>query len=120
MKTFKLPKSLKISKRRWLRGGGQEGSALLETRENGKMCCLGFACRAMGIGRKDILGVCMPGDLDHHIPGLNKVKGGCVEDCRSSVRLAATNDDEIMTDEKRQESIKRQFLQLGVTVEFVA
>jgi len=64
------PLVVRISKRRWVRGGrGPNGISALRLKENGKQCCLGFDARAIGFTIKDILGKGMPRALNCKVPG---------------------------------------------------
>lgn len=60
-----------VDRARWYRGRGEDFSRLLLTKDgdhpdasdNGKMCCLGFACIAMGIAKAEFANRATPRDL---------------------------------------------------------
>ncbi len=50
---------VEISREKWLRGEGHDGSQLLRKSDK-KMCCLGFVCLALGATREQIMDVGLP------------------------------------------------------------
>ena len=53
--------NLTIERDKWVRGGTNEKSELLNSR--GNMCCLGFYCRTLGFKAKTILDLATPGEV---------------------------------------------------------
>ena len=66
----------------------------------GTMCCLGFACLALGATRKEIKNRALPKFVERLLPGLNRQddEDWCAE-------AATINDDEKITDEEREEKL---------------
>lgn len=116
VKTVDLPKTLTISRKKWLRGSGE--GVLLQTGGERKMCCLGFLTRACGL--KGLGGKMMPADLRVKIPGLvsYKISTGCANSGLGN-KLAEINDDTNLTEKEREKRIREGFKKLGVKVKFV-
>jgi hypothetical protein len=58
--------TVRVNRKRWLRAKKQKEeifSSYLYRPCDGKMCCLGFACRAVGMSVKDIHGQLRPGNV---------------------------------------------------------
>lgn len=110
---LKRIRSLTISRRRWLRGGG--GSLL----ENGKMCCLGFGCRAAGVPAKSIDGLGLPNDLDVVVPAFSKTSDSGPVNTVLSERAHVINDDETIDDAQRERLLRALFKRHGVALRFV-
>lgn len=118
---------VKVSRRRW--GTGKLGGYLLAGPEDGpgagKMCCLGFACRQIGLSASAIKSHTMPVDLVKHDDLLIK-KGLCVrsEDgyLRNSTlaaRAAEINDQDGLTRREREQKLRKLFKAHGHTIVFV-
>lgn len=120
---------LKIERRKWLRG---EGRGVLYRPNDGRMCCLGFYCKAKGFSKTEMEGLSSPEELtyDSALDSkrikkiealLEKTPEGYYSDyidneiCRSLVDI---NDDEKRSDTVREKMIKTRFKKIGVDVEF--
>lgn len=121
-------KTIRISRRRWLRydGDGYDSGELRAF--NGKQCCLGFVCRQLGgFTPAEILQVSMPSDLvspDSSLKLLAKVKRlpkwllGVTS--KSDVgRAANVNDSAKYTDAQREARIKKIFAKHNLRAVFV-
>jgi hypothetical protein len=130
-----------VKKKKWSRGNypnfkcGGNGGNLLNGDDN-KMCCLGFACRQLGLKPKDIMDVGMPSGLhfgyDHNkrtdefmkkievlVNQRGKKDDRYYED-RSFVKKAAKlNDDPDITDEVRMTKLTALFKKNGHNITFV-
>jgi hypothetical protein len=123
---------LVIDRSRWRRGEGTMGSSLLGA--DGKMCCLGFYCKAVGKADGEIRGVAYPdsvgvgGWLDKDY-GLSEIPEehldghpvlGKPPTRRVAQMMAAVNDTVWLTPEAREAWLAAAFKRLGdVDVEFV-
>lgn len=119
---------LVIERDKWLRGDQVAlGGSYLLRKSDGKMCCLGFYCKAKGVAEKDIRGISTPSGLyqlrDESLPELLELPDDIVDD----EHRAKNNDicDELMDvndrkmDEKeREKDIIRLFSKINVDVEF--
>ena len=121
------PKKLKrieISRKRWMRGTGLNGSYLRHPK-TGKQCCMGFDCRAHGFSIEQIRGLGMPAALIERIPGLTKKVVSCYGNVEYSgntevaKELAAVNDDDNITDEVRERKVKSIGKRIGRNYVFV-
>lgn len=114
------PLTVTVKRKRWLRG--EDESALLwEAGHNAnRMCCLGFACRQIGLTRRDILGIGAPCDTPLGvIPGLSKrVKDGCTENTATCSSLMDANDSQDITEETREETIVKLGKRVGLRFVF--
>ena len=97
---------------RWYRGRGSCGSAL-RREQDGKQCCLGFACRASGLRAREIEGEGMPRDLcDERRP--DWASNPAVVD-----RLAKVNDNDDISDTERKTQIRTLGRTIGLQFVFV-
>lgn len=120
-KKAKRVEALIIDRSRWLRGN-IENSTLLD--KEGNMCCLGFYSLALGLSKKDILGVDQP---DNAVRESCRLYPGWLV-CQDYGGAAATNDanrlmednDAVGVDSRsRERKIARAFKEHGVVVKFV-
>lgn len=134
-------KTLTISLKKWLRAGAKGGvwdapknlclgdvpeglaaeSSLL-SKANGRMCCLGFACKAAGVKKQTEVG--MPEELG--LADLRRAKKAFpwlfdAVDCNSydARELAVVNDDVGLTNTQRKRKVIALFKANGVKVKFV-
>lgn len=115
MKTLKLV----ISREKWCRGGELDGALL---KDNGTMCCLGFAAKADGY--KGLRRKLMPADIYEVTKG--KIRNGITKrlvdknGCNTALcnNLATINDDSVYTDNQRETFIKKRFSTINVKVTF--
>lgn len=140
-----MKKTLTISLKKWLRAGAKGGVATdaqrdkceelpeglaaessLLSKANGRMCCLGFACKAAGVDAKGLLEVGMPDDLKHAsrkkvyqaFPWLfDSVSTDLNSDTAS--KLASVNDADDLTNTQRKRKVIALFKANGVKVKFV-
>jgi hypothetical protein len=110
---------LVIDRSKWLRGEDGKDTSLLRL-EDGKMCCLGFYCHALGFRAAELRDVPDPEDLNHYRPvpdwliaddGSNNSQDCC--------DLINVNDESSFNDFMREAFIKETFAKHGVEVEFV-
>lgn len=107
---------LRISRRRWARGGMNGDAALLN--EDNNMCCLGFACRKEGVPEKDLQGKLLPANLRNARKLVTSLVTGRGYD-RAPIDLAAEINDDIGIDEsEREEKLKPVLAKLGFKVVF--
>ena len=120
---------LTIDRERWLRGEGSTNSKLLRL-SDGKMCCLGFYCIALGLSQEQIREVNSPiGVADKLLAkGIWMVAPVSSEELSGGVRrdvdigagnLMEINDSVIEMPDKREKLIAEEFVKHGVNVEFV-
>lgn len=112
-----------IDRKKWFRGdGGLKSSLRLP---GGKQCCLGFACRALGLKAKQILNRGMPSDVDYSeiIPGLTTESPGGSFNSKSntmfSEKAARINDLDDINDRSREKQLKALARQNGFIFKFV-
>lgn len=118
-----------VDRAHWLRG--EEDSVLLRPEED-KMCCLGFACLALGLERCDIDSLSSPVRVVEQHPRLKgklrvflrDAQGGWndedVLNNRTTENLMRVNDDDTTDDDVyREERLKVLGLQIGLEFEFV-
>ena len=112
---------MKFSIPRKIWGTGSKGGYLLNS-DHGKMCCLGIYLQACGTPEGKLRDANMPGDiLPKRLPsGLQWLIDARRDSytSRAASRLAETNDDEHLDARTREESIKRQFKEVGISVTF--
>lgn len=111
-----------VSRSTWYRGEGSTYSRLL--RSDGKMCCVGFLCKAMGMTDKDIMDkpevkdteVAMPnGRLLHYTEAFSPL----AESAHILNEAYEVNDSEIQTDKWREAEITKLFKTVNIDVHFV-
>lgn len=116
------PLTVVVKRKRWYRGRAC-GSKLLRSSDN-TMCCLGFACRQIGVPRSLILNVGSPGMIGlltvskrFRIPGLTtKADKVNTPTCRALMRR---NDNVDIGDEQRESEITRLGKSIGLKFKFV-
>lgn len=103
-----------IDRRKWCRGvdAGNSGLRL----KDGKQCCLGFACRVLGVKAKDILLQPMPSDL--LIENLNGLTDQYKDDTVFSIKAAAINDNPAISDKEREKQLKSLAKENGFIFKF--
>ena len=118
-------KVVKISRKRWCRGGRAENGAALRT-ESGQSCCLGFVARAYGL--KTPVGVGVFSDLAQDGQDCSalpkplrpqKNEFSHYTDTKLHNDLTATNDDSEIKAEEREQKIARLLAKAGVKALFV-
>ena len=109
---------VEVNRKRWGRGTG-DGSLL----RDGKMCCLGFVCRKVGLSAEEIKHTGEPIDVvvGEKVPkamrGLyNKKLDGRSKVCRALVRY---NDDSVLSDKQREKKIISYGRKAGIEFTFV-
>jgi len=113
-------KSFNIERKRWYRGRGGDGSALL--RDDGQMCCLGFYALARGLTPDQIENVADPSEVAGD--GLTRWPAWMMEDLDRRVQSAYTealidvNDDPGLNERERESAIRKMFASNGVRVRF--
>ncbi len=115
-------KVVKISRKRWCRGG--RGDAALRT-ESGQSCCLGFVARAYGL--KTPVGLGLFSDLasDQDCSVLpKKLRPQATEYCHFTDtklhdELTQTNDDSDMKAAEREQKIAKLLGQAGIKAIFI-
>jgi hypothetical protein len=113
---------LRINRKRWARGSKNGNSELLNS--EGNMCCLGFACRKLGLKPDDILNMGTPASA---VALLETSKHAMLDPLvtkqmcnRAAVRLAVyENDDTLISDDVREARLVPILAQLGFKVSFV-
>lgn len=110
---------LVIDRKKW--GRTATGGNLLNN--EGKMCCLGFQCRAVGFKPKEIRGKGMPADVDVSAKRLQKVAwlvdGSEGNSTVVAEKLALINDDWDTTDKQKEKAITKLFANNGIEVTFI-
>lgn len=97
-----------VDRAKWLRGEGSYDSCLLRP-DDRKMCCLGFACKALGLRDDVIESVGEPCELDWEHP----LK-------RANVKsLVVANDNTDITDDAREASLIEDGQKLGLNFSFI-
>lgn len=106
-----------IDRKRWLHA---ETNSQLLRKSDGKMCCLGFACLALGFSEEDIAGHSTPLHTKKVIPGLSiKNINNEYIDTRTTSYLMWTNDYTGMSDTEREARIIELGKKAGLEFEFV-
>ena len=113
-----------IDRTKWARGNGL-GNGLLLNVENGKMCCLGFACISADIpegfimGRGDIDTAFTDGGEPESLDALVVLTNGGFIPSSIHGNLVTENDREYVDDLKREKTIIEYGLQAGINFSFV-
>src|SRR2546425_7116102 len=106
-----------IDRKKWGRGDGEGYGSLLDPNTH-KMCCLGFACRAVGAKPKELRNLSYPSDLyetwneetynyERSFPKEFKgLSGKKLNDSQICRLLALANDNGKITDAVREKRIK--------------
>lgn len=122
-KTKLIP--LTINRAKWARGGYNGDSMLLNSK--GNMCCLGFACRVVGIPANKLKGIGTPQTVTG-VKALTGKLGKMVEApsyAKSIVNSDDTdaavgvNDDDKISDKMREYKLKPILKKLGFAAKFV-
>ena len=119
---------LTIDRERWLRGEGSTNSKLLRL-SDGKMCCLGFYCIALGLSQEQIREVNSPIGVADKLPtkgiwmvapaSSGELSGGVSDVDIGAGNLIEINDSVREMPDKREKLIAEEFVKYGVDVEFV-
>jgi hypothetical protein len=109
-------KTLKISRRRWLRG---TGAGRLYDPDTRRMCCLGFYLRSCGLSLDDIREGEMPSNVTCDIPAEAQwLLSETLRDSAVGNKLSRINDDRPSLEKEREAEITRLFAEHGVKVVF--
>ena len=123
-------RELVIDRAKWLTGAALQylDESVLLDEPSGMMCCLGFACKALGATDVQITGKATPEDVD----GLKKqllsagllVKVGrthytCTDNSGVSHEAMEANDDSRISNAKRELAVKRVLAKAGWDVRFI-
>lgn len=102
------------------REGNESAGANRPLPELGKMCCLGFACLALGATPDQIRDKPMPRDVSDEVelPGLRKLCNA-VWECSVFARNAAVRNDSPLLDDQRELQLKQLASEAGFEFEFV-
>ncbi len=104
--------NLTIDRTKWLVGERSSVSGLL--REDGKMCCLGFYCKALGFTDAELLYKRNPGEFEIFPV---KLHPDIIYD------LVQANDSSLGSEDwsisRREEEITKLFKKMDVEVEFI-
>lgn len=123
-----------VERHRWYRGQKQ-GSMLLRNQDN-KMCCLGFAALACGLGPKQIRGIPTPAAVSgaeavpvwlnlitkgvgETLTLVTKEMGETLTDSPLCLSLMGANDSEYTSDAVKEELIAEEGLNAGLKFVFV-
>lgn len=109
-------KELVVYRDLWDRGSKNNGSLLSE---NG-MCCLGFACEAIGVPAKALYRTGEPLDLelDEALPGLTDWEDGRLTTCSLTGQAIAINDCPTIGDEERERGLGVVFAKGDIEISF--
>ena len=106
---------LVINRGRWFRG--ERRGSRLRRESDGKMCCLGFHAIACGATPEQITEVAAPADFlllqRGFVYGENKLSSQIIAE---AIQL---NDNVSLSDQEREQRLKRTFAKAGIEVEFV-
>lgn len=111
-----------IDRQTWLHQEGP-GAGILYRSSDGKSCCLGFYCRALGISNDVLENKAEPNDIDHVLLRkftrgswlIDKEPNGEYGNSIDAMRLMAENDRLEISEFSSQEEIEN-----GITVLFAA
>lgn len=116
---------LTINRKRWARGGKNGEAALLNRESN--MCCLGFACRAIGFSKNDIKDEFSPKGLANislsACERLDKLvvsgpDGNVWRNSEDTAKAIIINDSGDISDKMREYRLKPILRRLGFDVKF--
>jgi hypothetical protein len=108
--------TLIIDRSKWLRGTG--AGALLNG--GGKMCCLGFECKRLGLEDDVILDIDMPDELMDKDADLELPEWLSETHPESDVYIAAQiNDRKGLIEEEREQKITKIFAAHDIEVKFI-
>lgn len=112
-----FPKEFTVERSRWLRGEGSDASRLLRS-EDHLMCCVGFFCKAMGFTDDELLEMStLNALLTNHQQERNEEKIYLIDPFQGTAYMI--NDDLILHDGDREDSLTEEFKGLGIRVTFV-
>ena len=116
-----------VERSKWLRGEGWEKSKLLRSTD-GKMCCLGFACLAMGATEEQINNMNSPTMVCNMGGGLELPMLTMVDTDHLGRRLIhkdpvseamMINDERILSESAREARLTQLLAKVGIDLEFV-
>lgn len=115
---------VRVSIKKWLRGGKSNSGETALLNSAGQMCCLGFACRQLGIPKKQILHVSMPATVLLRDGTLSKLKNSPLIgkhglNSRLSLDAADINDNQHINDKSRMTKLRALFKRKGHKIVFV-
>ena len=111
MAAVKPAREFTVDVSRWRRGGYRGPSSINVTSllgPDGKMCCLGFWCKASGLSSDTIRGHGHPSDVDTALAGFIYPED----------RLILINDDAGIDDVERMRLLRETFREHGIKVHF--
>lgn len=120
------PITLTIDRKRWARGGKNGEAALLNT--DGNMCCLGFACKKLGVSEEQLLNKSMPESVvvastnplsSAQRKNLTRLVTTKKINRAAALSAASFNDATDLTESERETKVKELLTDLGFKVRFV-
>jgi len=99
-----------VIREQWFRGQGSSESRLIR-KTDGKMCCVGFFCQAEGFPLEQLDGITTYAKLTNN-------KSDKFEN-PIDASIYTINDSVYTTDEYKEATLKKAFLDLGDEVDFV-
>lgn len=110
-----MKKEFTVDRKTWLRG---EADSYLCRRADEKMCCQGFYGLACGITKEKMWSVQAPHSLDY-IKGQYPKELFRNENDATYWAILEINDDPEISDAYRETELKKLFLRLGITINFI-
>ena len=128
--------TVRISRAKWSRG--HDGNSLRlayskvketgnKSAKRGNMCCLGFACLALGANKKEITDHGLPSCVEKLLPGLTEKYVNPyasvpaeITDTKFSQDAADINDSQKYTDREREKKLRKLAYKAGFKFMFVA
>lgn len=112
-----------VDRRRWLRGIGSIHSSLFDD-VNKKMCCIGFAARACGCSIDQIRDRPSPACVATTYPDMAKARLARFitaegDNSGSTERMMEINDNTSISDEEREDRLKKWGKKLNIQFTFV-
>lgn len=115
-------KTVYVVRDKWLRGDSGTNSYLIR-REDKKMCCLGFVCRAAKLKVKDLLDVSEPNMIDKTRVKLRwelpEWAMWLVEKPEIVGLMMTENDSEGISEFEREQRLIKLFAEVDVELEFI-
>lgn len=114
-------KEFVIDRAKW-RCGGTNGHGKGEVNllnKEGYMCCLGMTCKQSGISNKELLGTQDPSDISNkYIKYFTMLSNGISFNTKLSNKAIEINDDDLLTDEEREQKLKSLFSKWKIKLVF--
>lgn len=107
-----------IDRTKWYRGRGSPDSKLMRM-DDGKMCCLGFACLKLGATEDQITGEEYPEGTDILLRGLTIKEKGKLKNTIFSQQAAHVNDDQGLGDSNREKQLYEMAIESGFKFTFI-